>query len=168
MMKRNYPLALIAFGILLSIAAFGRAYRSSENPISTTTTLPKQVVGLELTSTKSGEAAISEFVSMHGKEFPVTSGNNGYYGNGAITIWVAGTSTDAGAEEMVDSMYARIADGNSPFTPIDQFQNVNRTVYVLDGMGQKHFYFQSNSLVIWLAAQPTVAEAAIQQILEDY
>jgi len=58
--------------------------------------------------------------------------------------------------------------GGSPFTPVEQFNQGARTIYVLEGMGQMHFYFQSKNLVIWLAADPAVADAAIKQILEAY
>jgi hypothetical protein len=107
-------------------------------------------------------------MSMHGKEFPVISGDIGYYRDGATALWIVGTSTDAVAAGIASSMQARIAEGDSPIIPIDEIQNGNRTVYVLDGMGQKHYYFQSNHLVIWLDAQPSIAEDAIQQILEVY
>jgi hypothetical protein len=168
MMKRAFPLVLITAGILLSLAAFGQIYRSSREPVATSNILPVQIAGLNLNSSESGEAAISEFTSMHGKAFPVISGDIGHYGNGWITLWVAGTSADSIAAEMVNSMQARIAEGNSPFTPVKEIQNGNRTVYVLDGMGQKHFYFQSKNLVIWLASDASVADGAIQQILEVY
>ena len=167
-MKRFFPLPLIVLGVLLSVAAFGQIVRSDRKLISKTDILPAQIAGLDLTSAKSGESAISEFTSMHGREFPVISADIGYYGDGAITLWVAGTSTDSIATEMVDSMQARIAEGNSAFTPVNEIQNGHRTVYALDGMGQKHYYFQSNQLVIWLAAPPSLAADALQQILEVY
>jgi hypothetical protein len=168
MMKRAFPLVVITAGLLLSLAAFAQMYRSNREPVTTSGTLPVKIGGLDLNSSESGEAAISEFTSMHGKEFPVTSGDIGHYGNGWITLWVAGTSTDPTAAEMVSGMQARIAKGNSPFTPVREIKNGNRTVYVLDGMGQKHFYFQSKNLVIWLASDASVADRAIQQILEVY
>lgn len=168
MMKRIFSLALIAVGILLSVAAFGQIYRTNPHPVSKTNILPAQLAGLELTSSKTGDPAISEFTSMHGKAFPVVSGDIGFYGNGAITLWVAGTSTDAIAGKMVNSMQARIAEGNSPFSPTNEIQNGNHTVYVLDGMGQTHYYFQSNQLVIWLAVQPSLADESLKQILEVY
>jgi hypothetical protein len=168
MMKRNFPLVLVAAGIVLSAAAFGQIYRSSGEPISKTGVLPAQIAGIDLTTSESGDAAITEFTSMHGKEFPVISGDIGHYGNSAITLWIAGTSTETLAAEMVSSMQARIAEGNSPFTPVNEIQDRKRTVYVLEGMGQEHFYFQSKDLVIWLASDPSHAEGAIQQLLEDY
>jgi hypothetical protein len=168
MMKRVFPLVLITAGILLTLAAFGQIYRINREPVAASGILPVQIAGLDLNSFESGEAAISEFTSMHGKEFPVTSGDIGHYGDGRITLWVAGTSTESMAAEMMSSMQARIAEGNSPFTLEKEIQNGNRTVYILDGMGQKHFYFQSKNLVIWLASDAAVGEEAIQQILEDY
>jgi hypothetical protein len=65
-------------------------------------------------------------------------------------------------------MQKRIAEGKSPFTPINEINQRNSKVYVLEGMGQKHYYFQSKNLVIWLAANPALADEALQQILEVY
>src|SRR5215212_3304756 len=168
-MKRIVPLALVTLGILLSSAVFRQLYRGTRGATSDkSSALPAQIAGLDLSSSESGEAAISEFTSMHGKEFPVTSGRIGYYGNGRVTLWLAGTDNKSIAADMVSSMQARIAEGNSPFTPIDEIRNTDRKVYILEGMGQKHFYFQSNDLVIWLASDPSIADEAIQQILEVY
>ena len=155
-------------GILLSFSAFGLLYVDNHPREQVRGNLPDQVAGFDLTSSKAGSEAITEFTSMHGEEFPVTSGAIGYYGSGKATLWVAGTSSEEIASEMVSDMQAKIAQGNSPFTPVDEIRDGDRTVYVLEGMGQKHYYFQSKNLVIWLAAEPSPANAAIQQILEVY
>jgi len=167
-MKRVFPLALVTLGILLSLAAFGQLYRDTRGASLETGGLPTQIAGLDLTSSVSGESAIAEFTSMHGKDFPVTSGSIGYYGDGRITLWFAGTGKQSIAAEMVSSMRAGIAEGNSPFTPVKEIQDNNRIVYVLDGMGQKHYYFQSENSVIWLASDQSIADQAIQQVLEVY
>jgi len=167
-MKHIFPLALVTLGILLSLAAFGQLYRDNRGASLETGGLPTRIAGLDLTSSVSGEAAIADFTSMHGKEFPVTSGSIGYYGDGRVTLWLAGTGKQSIAADMVSSMQARIAEGNSPFTPVKEIQDDNRVVYVLDGMGQKHFYFQSENSVIWLASDRSIADKAIQQILEVY
>jgi hypothetical protein len=167
-MKRVSPLTLVTIGILLCLAAFGQLYRDNRGASLETGGLPTQIAGLDLTDSVSGESAIAEFTSLHGKEFPVTDGSIGYYGDGRVTLWLAGTSKQSIAAEMVGSMQVRIAEGNSPFTPVKEIQDNNRIVYVLDGMGQKHYYFQSNNLVIWLASDSPVADEAIQQILDVY
>ena len=69
---------------------------------------------------------------------------------------------------MTSAMQEKIAEGNSPFTPVNEINDRNRTIYVLEGMGQKHFYFQSGNLVIWLASDEATADQALQQILEAY
>ncbi|SRR6266496_2426894 len=167
-MKRIFPLALITLGTLLSLAALTQLYFGNRNESGTNTNLPNQVAGFALTSSKSGKEAIAEFTSLHSEEFPVKSGAVGVYGNGAITLWVAGTSSDSVAAELVSDMQSKISDGNSPFTPIKEIQDGDRKVYILDGMGQEHYYFQSKDRVIWLASQPQTADQAIQQILEVY
>ena len=168
MMKRIFPPALITFGILLSIGAFSQLYLNSRVRSWTALDLPNQVAGLRLTESKSGDQAIAEFTDLHGKAFPVTSGAVGIYGNRDITLWVAATASDSVALELTNAMQERIAEGTSPFTPVDEINDRNRKVYSLEGMGQKHFYFQSQNLIIWLAAEPALADEALQQILEVY
>ncbi len=93
----------------------------------------------------------------------------GIYGDGAqATVWVSGTPINLLAAELLKAMRNRIAEGNSPFTPVAERQDGGRTVYELDGMGQKHFYFQSSTLVIWLAADSEIAEQALKEMLAFY
>ena len=81
---------------------------------------------------------------------------------------MAGTLLKAMAAEMVTGMRDKIAEGRSPFTPTGEFSNNGRTIYSLEGMGQKHYYFQSKNLVIWLAIEANLADTALQQLQEYY
>jgi len=130
--------------------------------------LPESIAGLQMTNITTGDQAVAEFENLHGRQFPVTSGSIGIYGNNEITLWAAGVSSEAIAIGMTNAMQEKIEKGNSPFTPLEQFDQGNRTIYVLEGMGQKHYYFQSKNLVIWLAVSPALADQAIQQTLEVY
>src|SRR3990172_85166 len=56
----------------------------------------------------------------------------------------------------------------SPFSPVGERQDGTRIVYELDGMGQKHFYFQSGKMIVWLAVNPERAEEALTQVLKFY
>jgi hypothetical protein len=169
-MKHIFPVGLITIGILLSLGAFTQLYLNSRIGVDVTTkfNLPDQLAGLPLTETKSGDQAISEFTDLHGKEFPVTSGAVGVYGDLEITLWIAETASDPIALELTNAMQVKIAEGNSPFIPMDVIKDRNRNVYALEGMGQRHYYFQSHNLVVWLAVNPSFADKALQQILEVY
>jgi len=167
-MKRIFPIGLIAVGMFLITGAVGWSYFNNVVSQPAVVILPDAVAGLQIAESKTGAQAMAEFENLHGKQFPISLGSIGIYGNHQITLWVAGVPTDSIAFEMVEAMQGKIAQGNSPFTPLEQFNQGNRTIYALEGMAQKHYYFQSKSLVIWLAADPAIADAAIQQILEVY
>ena len=167
-MKRSIPLGLIAVGMMLVVGTFTWAYFGDSTIAADAVTLPDQLGDLPRTDYRTGAQAIAEFEELHGKQFPLTAGAIGIYGNQEITVWVAGTPSDSIAAQMIDAMQAKIAKGNSPFTPLSQANEKNRSINFLEGMGQKHFYFQSKNLVIWVAVEPALAEAVIQQILEAY
>jgi hypothetical protein len=168
-MVRLAAALLIFVGALLLAGSFGywRFREAIANPGAAS--LPKSLAGLPLSTVAYGPEAVAEITRLHGKEFPITSGAMGMYGSESqATLWVAGFPASPMAAQIVAAMQEKIAQGNSPFTPTGQQQDEGRTVYQLDGMGQKHVYFQSGSLVIWLAANPPIAEKAIQQILEVF
>lgn len=155
-------------GTLFVVAALGWAYfeKTIGNPAPLA--LPEQLAGLPLSSQMTGPQAVADFSNLHGKQFPLTSGAVGIYGDHQATLWVAGAPLNLMAARMVTAMRDKIAEGNSPFTPRGEYQDNQRTIYILEGMGQKHFYFQSQNLVIWLAADADIADAALQQLKEIY
>jgi hypothetical protein len=167
----RHPVAglLIIFGVILltSSLIFSYLNRSGVNPKETN--LPKSIAGLSLNTATYGPEAVTEITRMHGKEFPIASGAMGMYGDtNQISLWVAGFSNRSTATQIVSAMEEKIATGNSPFTPTGQQQIGDRTIFHLDGMDQKHVYFQSSNLVIWLATDPSLSDQAIQQIEEVY
>jgi len=167
-MKRSFPIGLIVLGALLSLAALSWLYFGNAAGNPAVIHLPDQLAGLQRLDYKTGAQTMAEFESLHGKQFPLTSGAIGIYGDQQVTVWAAGTSSDSNALQLVEAMRESIAEGNSPFMPLTQTNNDNRSVYVLEGMGQKHFYFQSKNLVVWVAVDPALADTVIQEILEAY
>lgn len=167
-MKRILPILLIGLGILLVLGPVG--WLSFDNLVShpAVVPLPDEIAGLQITDHQTGAQTAAGFERLHGKRFPLTSGAIGIYGDNQITLWAAGAPVNFMASEMIDAMREKIAEGNSPFTPITEIKDKNRIIYVLEDMGQRHYYFQSKNLVIWLAADAAVADAAIQQILEAF
>jgi hypothetical protein len=160
---------VILMGVILLTGSIIFSYLNHSIANPKDTKLPRSLVNLSLNTATYGPEAVAEITQLHGKGFPIDSGAMGMYGNtNQISLWVAGFSTSSIASQIVSAMKEKIALGNSPFIPTEQLEVGNRTIYYLDGMDQKNVYFQSGNLVLWLAADPTVADKAIQQILEVY
>ncbi|RME49280.1 MAG: hypothetical protein D6791_01105 [Chloroflexi bacterium] len=166
--RRRWPAwALLGGGLLLLVVAvflwgWTRAGAGAEP-------LPQALAGLPLTASVQGPEAIREINRLHDNRFPLSSGAVGYYGSrGQAILWVAGSPFSWLAAGMVRAMHHRIAEGNSPFRPLGMRRMNDRAVYELTGMGQRHFYFRSGRRLIWLAADETVAETALMQVLSFY
>lgn len=130
--------------------------------------IPNSLAALPLMDQMTGRQAAFDFSQLHGRQIPLTSGAVGVYGDHQATFWVAGAPLKGMAARMVSTMRDKIAEGRSPFTPVAEISDNGRTIYALEGMGQKHYYFQSENLVIWLAVEADLAETAIQQLQEFY
>lgn len=130
---------------------------------------PDELRGRSKISFIHGKDAVSEFIQLHNKTVEVKDGVKVVYGSdGEFTLWVSESRTNAEASRLLTRMQEKIAEGNSPFTAKGDFTNNGITVYALAGMGQSHYYFQSGRYVVWLAAIPAEADAALQTVLEYY
>jgi len=167
-MKGADPLVVVGMGMVLLSATGGWLVVDAavRNPAGVP--LPTEIGGLALSSQVTGTDAVKEFDMMHDQHFPLTSGSAGVYRDKRAAVWIGGMPFQFLAAKLVDAMHDKIAKGNSPFTPVREFQDRGRVVYELEGMGQEHYYFQSKNLVIWLAVEPAVADSALTQILEAY
>lgn len=161
------PALLVAAGLLLIAAAgYGLWVTGRQVPDPP---LPAELAGLALKRQTGGPEAVRALNQMHGKEFRLVSGAIGEYGSaGQATLWVSGAGSQAAAGEMLAAMAAKIALGRSPFTPLGERQVKGRMIYELDGLGQRHFYFQSGDRLVWLAVDFRLAEAALEEMLTTY
>jgi hypothetical protein len=167
--RRTTAIGLIVFGLVLVIFAIVYPFDELGSEEATTPTVPEQVAGIPLTAQVTGNTAVEEITQMHGKDFNLTDGSRGSYGpNHEIIIWVSGSASEADASQLVIDMRDKIAEGNSPFEIIGKELIDGRAVYLLEGLGQMHYYFQSGDQVIWLATNPDQAEDALAQVLEYY
>ena len=166
---RLIALGSIITGTLIFVISIGFMLLNPADKNVNSAALPDQLAGLPLTQVSSGNQALREITQLHGKEFPLVSGAMGRYGDkNQVIVWGAEAADIAAAEKILLEMRDLIAEGNSPFTPTNELRNGNRTIYMLDGLGQKHFYFQSGNLIIWTAVDASFSEKALQQILEFY
>lgn len=163
------PIALIGLGAIIVIAAIAYPTLINASSLSVSAPIPSQLAGFSLASEATGRAAMQEFDQLHGKTFPILSGAKAVYGTGTqVIIWVAGTASVVETRKLLEEMRDKIAAGGSPFQASGVQTTASREVYALDGMGQKHFYFQSGKYLIWLAANAEVADQALQQALYFY
>lgn len=167
-MKRKQVSLLLVAAFAITLSAFGWLFYQQRISNPAPVSIPNTLAGLNLMEQESGQQAAYNFIQLHGKQFPLTSGSVGIYGDHQATLWVAGTPLKATAAEMVISMRDKIIESRTPFTPTGEILSNGQTVYSLEGMGQKHYYFQSGNLIIWLAVDPDFSEAALQQITEYY
>jgi hypothetical protein len=165
--RRFLTISVVVIGVVLLAGSLVFAYRANSG--DRVSLLPESVSGLPLISADNGPQAVAEITRMHQKDLLVSSGAKGQYGNaGQVSVWAAGFSSETEASQSLETMTEKISQGNSPFSPIGQRQVRVRIVEELEGMGQKHFYFQSGKLVIWLAANSDLAEKALDEVLYFY
>ena len=167
-MKRILIPLLVFTGLAIVLITSGWFYFEQKITNPSPEAIPDNLAALPLMDQMTGRQAAFDFSQLHGKQFPLTSGAVGIYGDHQATLWVAGAPLKGIAARMVSSMREKIAEGRSPFTPTAEISDNKRTIYVLEGMGQKHYYFQSENLVIWLAIEADHADKAIQQLQEFY
>ncbi len=168
-MKRVASVLFIVVGFAIIIT--GVIVYSQKNVFSQPgdAELPKSLVGLRLENSIFGRTAVNEIVRLHDGAFPLTSGAAGSYGgNGEVKLWAAGTESGVSASKLVSAMRDAISAGDSPFQPINETSLKGRKVYYLTGMGQRHYYFRAGSMVVWLAAEPDLADQVLEEVLEFY
>lgn len=170
-MKKIISYVLFFLGVLLVVGAGYYAWHtSSPQPAAVLTAgdVPASIAGLPLSQTQTGAEALSSIKQLHGLDFPLVSGTVAQYGQNSATLWLAETSSDAQALDLITQMEAKIGQGGLPFTPMGVFQFKNRNVYMLNGATQTNFYIQSGKKVFWLAILPEQAEQAMKELLAYY
>jgi hypothetical protein len=170
-MKRNLvPLLLALAGLLLIAGGLGYGWLSNTLTNPEAAVLPRHVAGLPLAQADYGAAAVAEVTRLHGQTFTLTSGAHGIYGQRgqSATLWVTGAPTRFMAERLVLAMAEAIDTRESPFTPAGVRQIDGRPVYELAGLGQRHYYFRSAAVVIWLGVDEAIAETALAELLDFY
>jgi hypothetical protein len=169
MSKQRLAVALIGLGVIIFIFSLGYAFYTQSLEQISSAPLPTHLVSLPLSGRIDGRSALTELTWMHNQGFPLNTGVVGTYGvANEITLYVAGTPLKFMAGRLLVAMRDKIAGTNSPFTPLAEHEINRRKVYELQGMRQQHYYFRSDDLIVWLAADETQAEEALRQVLDFY
>lgn len=168
-MRRLTPFILIAAGF--AVIASGALYYVVGTRLASpgAASLPDSLAGLPLASSISGPLAASEITRLHSKSFPLSTASIGRYGTASqITIWAAGVPSPIIASTMLRDMREKIETEEAPFQILGEKLRAGRTVYELSAFGQRHYYYQAGSMLIWLAADGDLAEQALQEVLAYY
>jgi hypothetical protein len=169
MKKSIIIIGLIVIGILIIISAMGILLYPNLTSEIQKELLPPRLVGLSLNQAIFGPEAITGVIQLHGVDFPLEDAAIGQYGTqGEITLWVSVEPEVTTATDLIDLMTEKINLGRSPFSfpVVKQFGDT--PVYLLEGLGQQHYYWQAGHLVIWLAAEYEMADQVLKECLAFY
>lgn len=123
--------------------------------------VPQELAGLPLAHSQQGAEARGEIERLHGKSIPITDGYVAHYGtqSPAAMLYVSQARDERLARQQVEQMTARIRASNGPFTHLRESVRFGMTVY--STLGQVHYYFRLGPTVVWVAADPTIAQQAL-------
>ncbi|MBA4379419.1 MAG: hypothetical protein C0393_01810 [Anaerolinea sp.] len=168
MQKRLASYVLFVIGLFLLGGVLLYGWHTARPARLAAESVPGTIAGLPLSQVTTGQEAIASIHDLHGRQFSLVDGAVAVYGNRNITLWVSISGDEGHAAELLELMGTKIAEGRSPFSDNGIRQIKGRAVYDLTGLGQRHFYFQSGRLVIWLAADETIAAQALEETLNFY
>lgn len=130
--------------------------------------VPAALAGISLAATARGQAALAEVSRLHGKRIEAADAVVARYQDGT-TLWVSVSATAPEASRLLWRMNRRMANGTNVFSAPRPQEIGGRTVFVTEGMGQTHYYYQSGNRVLWLTvARGTHAPTAIETLLTLY
>jgi hypothetical protein len=131
--------------------------------------VPKELAGLPLAHSQQGAEARAEIERLHGKSIPIADGYVAHYGTQppVAMLYVSQAQGDEVARRQVEQMTARIRGSNGPFHHLRESTRFGMTVYSTLGQGQVHYYFRRGATVVWVAADPTIAQPALADAVKQ-
>ena len=130
--------------------------------------VPATLAGNPIVTSLRGTAALADVSRLHGKTIDAVDAAVARYQNGA-TVWISVSSSALEASRLFWRMNRRMANGTEVFSAPRPQEIAGRSVFVTEGIGQIHYYYQSGTRVIWLAVPPGPhAGAAIEALLDLY
>ena len=151
---------LINFAIFLSIMFLFPGCREK-------TVFPEKITDNQLTRVLSGTEAKRIVDRIHLNNVATEDNSIGFYegSSGQSIIYI----TVYNSQEMADTEWKRMADKISPENSVFVMGSVSdwdgKKVYRCFGMGQTHFVFTHNSMLIWVTTETTSAKSFLENYL---
>lgn len=169
MLRRWLPLSVAAVGVVLLITGSVLALLDAAPLRPQAAGLPPRLAGLVLSSWSDGPQAVAELGRMHAADLVLESAAIGRYGDaGQIVLWISRLPDSTAASNITEAMRTRINAVDSPFTQVALRPRQAGPITELEGTGQRHYFYASGSIVIWLGAEPALAEQALVNLQEMY
>ena len=147
----------LSFIFLVLAAVYFISPQSGNNNSDSSSIFPKELGDMNLVEEYSGERAKSEIRNMHLGEWDFLKGYAGYYeGNSgeSATFWTAIFHNQSQAINTTEWMTNEINKGDTPFSVPEKI-TLNQTdvdhAYYVEGIGQDHYYWQKDDIVVWMA-----------------
>jgi len=158
------------FLLITILTLLGTAYLFSLPAASKTEqfTIPAEIAGLQLRHSSQGKEAMAKISKLHGKEIAVKNGYVAHYDNGRATamLYVSEFENKDQARQQLDLMREKIGKGTKSFGHLRELKVEGRPIYSVLGFGQVHYFYLDADKVLWLAADPSVAESVLAAALK--
>jgi hypothetical protein len=132
--------------------------------------VPGELAGLALAHSQQGAEARAQIEQLHGKSIPIRDGFVAHYGTQppVAMLYVSQAQDEGVARQQVEQMTMRIQASNGPFTHLRESTRFGMRVYSTLGQGQVHYYFRRGSTVVWVAADPIIAQPALADAAKKF
>jgi hypothetical protein len=152
----------IAAFILLAGCAVAPAREASVD-------LPDRLDGLRLVERVSGTQARQLIARLHPGPLAPADSRVGFYQVGALraVLYVSRFPTGEAAEEQLGRMAAVMVHGRGGFGNHIETDIGGTVVHAVVGQGRTHYFYARNGDVVWLAADPGVAEMALATLFNS-
>jgi hypothetical protein len=133
--------------------------------------VPSVLGGLPLTHALQGDDALSEVSRLHGKRVLARDGFVAHYErDGAVAmLYVSRAHLGVLARWQLSRMVKGIEQGQANaegrFFHLKSRERDGLMLYSVLGLGQIHYFYQSGATIVWLAADPPIAGAALAEAI---
>jgi hypothetical protein len=149
--------AYLSLVLVMISAVYLASPRYEEDGSDNSLTFPGELGSMNLVDQYSGARARSEILNMHMGDVDFLEGYVAYYaGNSgqSARFWVSTFYNESLAYDATERMTEELSKGGTPFSvpeKVEVSQSGVEYAYHLDGMGQAHYYWQKERIVVWVA-----------------
>ncbi len=135
--------------------------------------IPPALAGLPLTHSARGAQALEDVARLHRRTIFARDGLVAHYErNGSVAMLYVTRAYVAPVawwqfSKMVEGIERGTENAEGQFVHLKAREQDGLTVYSTVGLGQIHYFYRSGSAIVWLAADPGVARAALGEVLRS-